>query len=166
MYATGISNGGMLAYRLACERSDLFAAVAPVAATLTVSCRPPRPVSVLHGLADRAVPYRGGGGYAALLERGLSQKLGRSVPSTVRRWRTIDRCPPPDSSRSGRVRTSVSSPCADGTEVTLITIDGAGHVWPGSEDQVGVGVALVDSPGDDVVDATALISRFFERHHR
>lgn len=157
VYATGMSNGGMLAYRLACERSALFAAVAPVAATMTVSCRPPRPVSILHihGLDDWAVPYEGGGG-------GLGEEHPRSVPSTIGRWRTIDRCPPPDASRLGRVRTSVSAPCAQGTEVTLITIEGAHHTWPGDPGPTG---GLVNPPSD-AVDATAVISKFFERHHR
>jgi polyhydroxybutyrate depolymerase len=67
VYATGISNGGMMAYRLACEAPDRFAAIAPVAATLTISgCRPPQPVSLLHihGMEDGNVPFAGGVGLA------------------------------------------------------------------------------------------------------
>src|SRR5579859_6759791 len=49
VYATGISNGGMMAYRLACEASDLFAAIAPVSGVQDVtSCKPAQPVSVFH----------------------------------------------------------------------------------------------------------------------
>ncbi len=60
VYATGISNGGLLAYRLACELPDVFAAVAPVAATLVGECDPSSPVSILHihGLRDRNIPRR------------------------------------------------------------------------------------------------------------
>ena len=44
VYATGISNGGMMSYRLACEASDLVAAIAPVAAALNTECKPVEPV--------------------------------------------------------------------------------------------------------------------------
>src|SRR5262245_18435976 len=63
VYATGISNGGIMVYRLACELSDKVAAIAPVAAALMFdSCRPKRPVSVMmfHGSEDKAVPSEGG----------------------------------------------------------------------------------------------------------
>ena len=63
IYATGHSNGAMFVYRLACEMSDTFAAIAPVAGPLFYSpCKPKEPVSVMHvhGLADPAVPYAGG----------------------------------------------------------------------------------------------------------
>jgi polyhydroxybutyrate depolymerase len=64
IYAAGFSNGAMLVYRLACEMSDTFAAVAPLAGTLFYTpCQPQQPVSVVHvhGLADTIVPYAGGG---------------------------------------------------------------------------------------------------------
>ena len=44
IYATGMSNGGMMSYRLACELSDQIAAIAPVAGTLNITpCKPQRP---------------------------------------------------------------------------------------------------------------------------
>ena len=65
VFATGMSNGGIMSYRLACE-SDLFAAIAPVAATMLVDCDPSHPVSLLHihGGVDESVPPDGsvGGG--------------------------------------------------------------------------------------------------------
>lgn len=56
----GFSNGGMMAFRAACERPDLFRAVLTVAGTLVSPC--PNPVTVIHihGLADTTVPVRGG----------------------------------------------------------------------------------------------------------
>ncbi|MCC7086513.1 MAG: DDE-type integrase/transposase/recombinase [Pirellulales bacterium] len=36
VYATGMSNGGMMCYRLAAELSDRIAAVAPVAGTMAI----------------------------------------------------------------------------------------------------------------------------------
>ena len=65
VHAAGFSNGGFLAYRLACEASEVFASVASVAGVLGLSperCTPPRPVPVLdvHGTADLVVPFGGG----------------------------------------------------------------------------------------------------------
>lgn len=62
VYATGLSNGALMSYRLACEAADVFTAVAPDAGQIAVSsCKPSRPVSVLdiHGTADSAVTRRG-----------------------------------------------------------------------------------------------------------
>jgi polyhydroxybutyrate depolymerase len=62
VYATGMSTGGMMAYRLAAELSDRIAAIAPVGGTLALAkCSPKRPVPVLHfhGTADRFVPFDG-----------------------------------------------------------------------------------------------------------
>jgi polyhydroxybutyrate depolymerase len=57
---TGFSNGGMLAFRAACERPGLFRAALTVAGTLVSQC--PNPVTVIHvhGLSDTTVPVRGG----------------------------------------------------------------------------------------------------------
>ncbi len=65
VYAAGLSNGGMMAYRLACEASDSFAAIGVVAGALvTPGCAPSRPVSVIHMHAkgDPIVPFGGGAG--------------------------------------------------------------------------------------------------------
>ena len=66
VYATGMSNGAMMASRVACELADRVAAVALVAGTMPRSiqpqCAPRRPVSVMivHGTEDPIVPYQGG----------------------------------------------------------------------------------------------------------
>ncbi len=64
VYATGHSNGGFMSYRLACDRGDLFAAIAPLAGAMpldTTSCPAEEQVSVLHihGDDDPDVPYEG-----------------------------------------------------------------------------------------------------------
>ena len=90
VYATGISNGAFMSYRLACERAERIAAIAPVAGTLTVApCAPSRPVSVLHihGTADRYVPLAGG--------IGISRTPGfllMPVAEAIRFWREADGC--------------------------------------------------------------------------
>ena len=67
VYVTGMSNGGIMSYTLACT-TDIFAAIGPVAGTQLNSCRTPHPTSVIHihGTADRLVPYGGGQGFSVI----------------------------------------------------------------------------------------------------
>jgi len=66
VYVAGISNGGFMAQRLACEASDTFAGAVAVTAQLSVdlaaTCRPARPIAVawINGTGDPIVPYQGG----------------------------------------------------------------------------------------------------------
>jgi polyhydroxybutyrate depolymerase len=160
VFVTGISNGGMLAYRIGCELSDRVAAIAPVAATMTVHCRAKHPVSVLHihGLEDEYVPYDGGVG-----TKGFSKDYRPPVAKAIARWRDIDDCGEPSIRTSGKVRTSISEPCARDTAVVLITIANAGHTWPGSSDTTGLGALLVDPPNDEI-GASDVIAAFFRGH--
>jgi len=157
VYATGISNGGLLAYRLACD-TDLFAAIGPDSATLLGDCPSPARVSVIHihGTADRNIPYQGGEG------EGVAHINGPAVPDVVARWRTVDGCAAPAVSTAGSVTTSVAT-CPDGRAVELITIDGAGHQWPGSTRNLIQRVAGTDPPST-ALDATDTIWRFFSTH--
>lgn len=164
VFATGMSNGAMMALRLACQ-SALFAAVAPVAGTLLTECSDASPTSVLqvNGTADDRVPYGGGPG-KALTASGSPRVDGPSVESVNATWRTIDGCAPPVSSSSGDV-TTLRAACPDGRAVELVTITGAGHQWPG-----GVASPVVEKiaglpPPSTALDATATIWQFFSQHH-
>jgi polyhydroxybutyrate depolymerase len=123
-YATGISNGGMMAYSLACQ-TELFAAIGPVAATQLDPCPAPRPTSVLHihGTGDQMVRYDGSPGV------GVARIDGPSVAELNAFWRNVDQCGAPIDDTSGVVRTSTAE-CADGRAVELITVDGGEHEWP------------------------------------
>ena len=120
VFATGISNGAMMSYRLACE-TKVFAAIAPDAGAQMVSCDNPAPTSVLHihGLADTHVPLDGSPG------NGLGK--GPSTPPSTRcsPGRKVDGCDQP--TRRRRARQHLTATCPDGRAVTFITIDGAGH---------------------------------------
>jgi len=158
IYATGISNGGLLAYRLACD-TGTFAAIGPDSATMLGDCPSPPPTSVIHihGSADHNIPYDGspGDGFATI--------DGRSVPDVITGWRGVDRCAPATASTTASVTTSVAN-CADGRSVELIVIVGAGHQWPGAQSKPAIERALhLDSPST-ALDATDTIWRFFEAH--
>ena len=130
IYATGLSLGGMLTYRLACEMSDTFAAIAPVSAAMTEpNCRPHSPVAVfhVHGTADENVPLHGGAGRLT--------GVGRSWPPVARGiefWAQFDHCGrSPASAADGPETTCYTYPgCRASVELCLIR--GSGHGWPGS----------------------------------
>jgi len=152
VYATGISNGGLMAYRLACD-TTVFAAIGPDSATQLGPCPTPAPISIIHihGTADRNIPYQGGTG------DGVAHIDGPAVPALVAQWRTVDGCAAPAVTASGPVTTSVAG-CPSGRAVELITIDGAGHQWPGSRR-----AGALDPPST-ALDATATIWSFFAAH--
>lgn len=158
IYATGISNGGMLAYRLACD-TRLFAAIGPDSATLQGSCDAPAAVSVIaiHGTADRYIPYDGGPG------AGPGRVDGPAVPSVIADWRTVDHCRVPVQTVSNTVTTSLAT-CPDGRAVELITIAGAGHQWPGSRPKPLIQRLLHLDPPSTALNATNVIWRFFAAH--
>lgn len=145
VYATGISNGGLFSYVLACRLSGRIAAAAPVAATLDSECAPPNPVSILHvhGLADENIPFAGGDG-----PRGVVDVDWPPARTGIERWLMLNGCPATDKTTvSGAITTSSWSPCRRGTEVRLVTIAGVGHTWP-----------------REPYDSTAEIWRFFAAH--
>ncbi len=130
VYATGMSNGGLMSYRLACEAPGLVRAIAPVAGTdNTISCKPSRPVPVIHFHArdDSHVLLGGGSGPDALTKTNFT-----SVPATVAKWVALNKASP-------RARTVLSAPGAKcerhhgAAPVELCVTEAGGHSWPGSQ---------------------------------
>lgn len=137
IFATGMSNGGMMAYRLACEAADLFRAVASVAGTeAQADCRPARPIPVLHIHArnDTHVLFDGGAGPDAFRDSAKVMNFV-SVPETVARWVKRNRC----DSRPRRVLDKPGaycdeySGCAETATVRLCVTEAGGHSWPGAQ---------------------------------
>lgn len=122
VFVTGISTGGEMSHRLACELSDRVAAVASVSGDLGIaSCSPARPVSVLeiHGTADPFVPIQGD----------PTQNLPPTI-STMSRWAQIVGCASdPTMNESGITTTTTWKSCRGGTTVVLVAITGAGHTF-------------------------------------
>jgi polyhydroxybutyrate depolymerase len=124
VYATGMSNGAIMSYTLACE-TGVFAAIGPVSGTQLNPCRSPHPTSVMHihGTKDRLIPYHGGQG------AGVAHINGPSAPEVNAFWRNVDHCGAAATTTSGSITTSTAG-CADNRSVVLITVDGSGHQWP------------------------------------
>ena len=117
VYATGLSNGGAMTQRLACDAADVFAAAVPMAFPIPFrplsACQPVRamPVLTMMGLTDVAVPYNGG-------------RFG-SAPSTFAYWRDIDGCgngAPDQVVERGRSRCETYTACAQGAQAGLCSI--------------------------------------------
>ncbi len=158
IYATGMSNGALMSYRLACD-TKLFAAVAPVAGTILGSCDTPSPVSLIHihGLADENIPFDGSPG------NGFAKIDGPPVPEVVAKFRALDGCPEPTVSKVDVVTTSIAN-FPNGRAVELITVDGAGHQWPGSDRKRAAGLIPGIDPPSTAFDATDVIWKFFADH--
>lgn len=124
VYATGMSNGAIMTYTLAC-RTSIFAAIAPVAGTQLGDCSRPNPTSVIHvhGTDDKNIPYDGSRG------SGFAKIQGVAIPELDAQWRTIDNCAPPTVRVTGVATIQVAA-CANGRTVELVTVAGGGHEWP------------------------------------
>jgi len=133
VYASGISNGGFFAQRLACEMSDSFAGVEAVASTLSeatsLSCKPKNPISVMiiMGTNDPLVPFNGGE-----MSSGNHPKV-LSAQDSFKRWAEIDSCEgqPELTKISDAVQLYSYASCKDNSHISLYTIQGGGHTWPG-----------------------------------
>lgn len=161
IYATGLSNGGMLAYRVGCELGDVFAAIAPVAGALNSDecvTGPRVSVIVFHGTADKHVRFEGGEPLTAFDRH---KRTDNSVQFAIDAWKQRDGCrSPPERRRTGSV-VHTAFACADGTAVELYAIEGQGHAWPGG--QKGIRFGNVDPPTTEI-SATNLMWEFFAGH--
>jgi polyhydroxybutyrate depolymerase len=143
VYVMGLSNGGFMAYRMACDHAATIAAVVSFAGATyldTARCVPSEPVNVLHvhGTADATIPYVGG--------RSRVDEFP-SAPSTVTAWADYNGCAPQlvemgltvdvDAGIPGDdAEVSSFSGCPVDGAVELWTVVGAPHVYPLSADAV------------------------------
>ncbi len=163
IFACGISNGGMMCYRLAAELSERIAAIGPVAGTIAIDeSKPQRPVPVIHfhGTKDGFVPFEMPGSKAPAFMR------LRGVAESVATWVKINGCaetPVIDTlSKPGddlKVTRETHGGGRDGTEVVLVVIEGGGHTWPGMVPIVGfIGKSALNISAND------LLWEFFQKH--
>lgn len=171
VYATGLSNGGYMSYRLACEASDIFVAVAPGAGAIGMNdigggtsaagdfaqCEPSQAVSVLdmHGTADGLVSYATQ--QPSLARIAMRNGCGASTSPASQ----------PES--AGDTKCVSHDACPDGVDVTGCTVMNGGHVWFGDEScGTGAGPAgcgFVGANSDQLVNTDAAWA-FFATHAR
>jgi polyhydroxybutyrate depolymerase len=163
VYATGMSNGAMMCYRLAAELSERIAAIAPVAGTIAIDdSKPKRPVPVIHfhGTKDGLVPFAAANGNTPAFI-----KL-QGVAESVQTWVKLNGCPPQPKtdqlSKTGdemRVTRQTYGGGKRGAAVVLITIEGGGHTWPGMAPMVAfLGKSAMNISAND------LMWEFFQKH--
>lgn len=169
IYATGLSNGGAMSQRLACEADDLFAATAPMAFPIPFDpvtlCQPSRPVAVMTGmgLTDVLVNYDGG--------------LFPSAAETLARWKEINGCTgaQPDVTQAyGQSRCETYTQCTAGVEARLCSIDAEsfggspfdGHILYANHHEIDLTqviwdfvsrFTLPDPPAKDVLSGAGLL---------
>jgi polyhydroxybutyrate depolymerase len=169
VYATGLSNGGYMSYRLACEAADIFRGVAPGAGAIGINdigggtnaasnfttCKPSKPVSILdiHGTADPLIPY-------ALQAKSLELIAKQNGCSNTTK--------PAVAPKSAGDTTCVTyQGCPTNIEVTGCTIESGGHCWFGSPDcgtgGGAIGLAFVGA-NSDTMDNNAAVTDFFSRN--
>ena len=159
VYSCGMSNGGFMSYRLACELNDKIAAVASVTGSMVPAymgdCNPGRSVPVLeiHGTSDETVPYDG------------QPFLAISMEDLLTFWRSNNGCDgdpiveewPNSNLNDGSTVTMIQSTgCNTRGEVLHYRVNNGGHTWPGSP--LNIGVTNQD------INASAEIWRFFNQY--
>ncbi|MCF6359653.1 MAG: hypothetical protein L3J29_02705 [Cyclobacteriaceae bacterium] len=163
VYAIGMSNGGFMAYTLACDMSDRIAAIASVTGGMSANsldiCSPLRPVPIIefHGTADEVVPYWGLDG------------LPPTVPDVVDFWVSNNQCnasevieeelPDTNIDDNSTVSLQQYNSCNQATNVVFYTINNGGHTWPGA-----FPVASLGSTNQDI-NASGLIWEFLNSHN-
>ena len=134
VFTIGVSNGGFMGHRMACDHADLVAGIVSIAGATDIDpslCHPSQGVHILHihGTADNVIRFDGGsftGPYP-------------SAPETVRRWVELNGCGAPepgpmvdaDASTPGaetRV-TRYTEGCRPGGSVEFWEMIGAGHYF-------------------------------------
>ncbi len=166
VYATGLSNGAMMAYRLAVELSARIAAIAPIAGAPVIeryATARSVPVLHIHSVDDPRAIYAGGLGPPFPM---TDQRVQHSpVEESLALWARANGCNEPMQQRQrrdwvGHTATLFAYPdCRE--EVLLWKLTGAGHVWPGGEQDY---FPRLLGPGTEVIDANEEIWKFFSRH--
>jgi len=146
IYATGISNGGFMSHRLACERANVFAAVAPVAAYNTMpTCTPSRAIPMIsfNGTSDPLVSYA------------WSSDSNQA-------WVARNGCNPTPTQtfENGDSHCDTYVGCEGGGQVVFCTVEGGGHTWPGGAAllSLGLGKTTKDLSANDAM------WDFFQKH--
>ena len=128
VFLIGHSNGGFMAYRMACERADIIAAIAPLAGLASsqpATCTPSRPVNVLHmhGTADASIPFTSDGAGAEQSTAQWAQKNGCGTTRTAGPDLDLEQ-----NLAGAETHTATVDGCPALGKVEQWTIEGGGHI--------------------------------------
>jgi polyhydroxybutyrate depolymerase len=176
VYATGHSNGAMMAYRLGAEAAERVAAIAPVAGAMQLATfAPARPMPVLHvhSVDDPRALYAGGLGPPFPFTRARVEH--NAVEAALARWAVFDGCAaeatvieerraPEGEPDAGHTAVLLDfGPCTSGARVRLWKLSGAGHGWPGAPPVLG---ERLMGPETRVISAAEEVWRFLRGFSR
>lgn len=164
VYATGMSNGGFMSFKLACELTDRIAAIASVTGSMALNdfnaCNPSEPIPVMqiHGTNDSSVLYPGSAtvvGIEELLAEWASRNNCDSTP-------VITAVPDIDTTDECTAEHWVYSGGDEETNVELFKVFEGGHSWPGADPFF---IAFTGVTSQDF-SASAEIWNFFRRYRK
>ncbi len=172
VFVCGISNGGMMSLRIACELTGKINSVASVAANMTPfllnNCSPSKPISIMLicGTKDPLVPYNGGKvGLGILKNRGTVLSVEKSIDY----WVKLNKCNTSpivieeDNNKFDKTKAikKIFSDGLNGSEVILYTIENGGHTWPGGLQYLSE--RIIGKSSKDI-NASEVIWKFFKSH--
>ena len=157
IYATGMSNGGYMSYKLACEVGDRFAAIASVTGSMTTDtfddCDPthPTPIMEIHGTVDNVVPYNG-------------NSFSKPIQDVMTYWTNFNNCNDTpviteivdtNTDDASTATHYVYKDCDNNITNEHFKITNGEHTWPG---------AFIGGPGTNQdINASEEIWKFFSR---
>lgn len=164
VYLTGFSNGGMMTHAFAAAAPEKIAAMGVVSGAVFDDAPAPKgpvPAMLIHGKADRAVPFSGGQSGMRLV-RNAQLAPYSSFPESVERWLAANGCAGEAvETVDATVTRSVYAHCASGAPVETYVIEDGAHAWPGGEK----GREAADEPST-ALSASEVLWAFFEKHAR
>jgi polyhydroxybutyrate depolymerase len=154
IFAAGFSAGAAFSIAYACAHENQIAAIVTVAVEFQLGCTRPMSILAFHGTDDPLVPYQNGAiglSLPGIKVRGTQLNMGD--------WARLDHCRTTSSRRalSSQVVRQQWAGCVRGTSVTLYTVVGGGHSWPGADPSKAIGLTT------EQISATTLALAFFHR---
>lgn len=154
VYITGISNGAMMAYRLACQIPEKIKAIAPVSGTMmfedNCNCKKTIPILHIHSAMDTKIPQEGG--------IGLAGYYYPPVDSVLNVWVSINNCHTIETLQFDLYSLKRWKNSENNIIIEFYLTKDGGHAWPGGlKSRTGA-----DTPST-AFKANELIIEFFKK---
>ena len=160
VFSTGMSNGGFMSYKLACELNDRIKAIASVTGSMEENqaqmCAPGAsiPVMQIHGTLDPIVAYGGTPFISIPIEELVGNWVDNNGCVTTSDTIPVPDIDPNDGTTSERIE---YNDCDGDSRVVFYKVTGGGHTWPGAP--ININIATSQD-----FDASVEIWRFFRSY--